>query len=61
MNERMLFGLIVIAIVAGLQVVAWIMGFNGTVFAFTSFIIGAIAGSILGIKLNMREYFKETK
>jgi len=41
----------VIAIIAILQGGAWYSGHNGTVFAFTSLIIGAIVGSILGFSL----------
>ena len=54
----MIFGMFVIAIVAGLQVVAWVMGFNGAVFAFTSLIIGSVAGTVLGFKLNVEKYMK---
>ena len=50
MNDKTIFAVFVISIVAILQVVAWIMGFNGGVFAFTSLIIGLTAGVILGFK-----------
>ena len=52
MNDKMKFGIFVIAIVAGLQVCAWVMGFNGAVFAFTSFVIGATTGTLLGFKFS---------
>jgi hypothetical protein len=42
------FGGFVIAVVAILQGVAWYCGKNGTVFAFTSFVIGGIAGAVFG-------------
>jgi hypothetical protein len=41
----------IIYIVASLQVYAWSNGLNGTVFAFTSLIIGGVAGSLLGFSL----------
>lgn len=55
MNEKIIFAMFVIAVVATMQGVAWYVGFNGTVFAFTSLIIGAIAGSVLGFSLNSRK------
>jgi len=54
-SERFIFGMFVIGIVAGLQVVAWCVGFNGQVFAFTSLIIGLTAGSLLGFSLKRIE------
>lgn len=50
MKEKTIFAIIVIVIVAYLQSMAWIMHFNGTVFAFTSLVIGLTAGAILGFK-----------
>ena len=47
-NAKTVFAMFVISIVAILQVVAWLMGFNGQVFAFTSLIIGLVTGSCLG-------------
>lgn len=38
-----LVGLIIV-VVACLQVIAWLLGQNGGVFAFTSLIIGGLAG-----------------
>jgi len=61
MNEKMVFGMFVIGIVAGLQVIAWIMGFNGAVFAFTSFIIGGITGALLKINLNIHDFLKSQR
>jgi len=52
MNEKYQFCLIAIAILAVLQVVAWILGYDGVVFAFTSGCIGAIIGFAIG-KLNI--------
>ena len=46
--DKTTFAIIVICIVAGLQALAWGLGINGAVFNFTSLIIGAIAGAILG-------------
>ena len=48
MNEKTIFAMFVIGVVATLQGVAWYVGYNGTVFAFSSLIIGLISGSILG-------------
>jgi len=44
------FGAIVILVVAGMQLYAWFGGHNGTVFAFTSLLIGLTAGKILDFK-----------
>jgi hypothetical protein len=52
MQEKTVFAMFIISVVAILQVVAWIMGFNGTVFAFTSLIIGLSAGAVLGFKFS---------
>lgn len=54
MNEKMIFGMFVIAIVAIIQGMAWIIGYDGAVFAFTSLIIGAVAGSILGFNVGRK-------
>jgi len=51
MNDKTIFAIFAISCVTFLQVVAWTMGFNGAIFAFTSLIIGAIAGSILGFSI----------
>jgi len=59
MNENLQFSLVVIVIVAILQIVAWVMGFNGQVFAFTSLVIGAIVGAALGFTINLRGAAKE--
>ena len=48
MDDRYKFGMYVIGIVTIIQGVAWVLGHNGKVFAFTSFIIGGIAGALLG-------------
>jgi len=47
MDQRFIFGMFVIAVVAALQICAWSVGFDGQVFAFTSLIIGLTAGSVL--------------
>jgi len=54
MNEKTIFAIFVISIVALLQMVAWTLGFNGTVFAFTSLVIGLTAGTILGFSVNKK-------
>jgi len=38
-----------------LQATAWYLGYNGTVFALTSSVIGGIIGFSLGIKINIRK------
>jgi len=48
MNEKIIFSMFVIGVVASRQGVACYIGCNSTVFAFTSLIIGTIAGSVLG-------------
>jgi len=55
MNDQTIFAMYAISIVALLQLVAWYLSFNGQVFAFTSLIIGAVVGSVLGFSLNKRE------
>lgn len=52
MNDKTIFAIFVICVAALLQVVAWLMGFNGTVFAFTSLIIGLASGAMLGFKFS---------
>jgi len=52
MNDKTIFAIFFISVVAILQVVAWIMGFNGQVFAFTSLIIGLASGAVLGFKFS---------
>jgi len=49
-NDKTTFAMFVISIVAILQGMAWLLGFNGAVFAFTSLVIGLSAGVILGFK-----------
>ena len=51
---KMLFGIFLIAVMAGLQLTAWYWGHNGLVFAFTSAIIGLAAGSILGFEWGLK-------
>lgn len=52
--DKLTFSLVVIVIVATLQGIAWGLGFNGQVFAFTSLIIGAITGSALGFTISSK-------
>lgn len=47
-KHKFYFGMYAITIVAAIQVIAWQLGKNGQVFAFTCLIIGGIVGSILG-------------
>lgn len=54
MNEKTIFAMFSISIVASLQVIAWYCGFNGAIFAFTSLIIGGIVGSILGFSVHKK-------
>jgi len=58
---KIFFSMYVIGVVALLQMVAWTLEFDGTVFAFTSLLIGAIAGSILGFSFNARGGAKSKK
>jgi len=51
LDDKKIFAIFVISIISSLQVVAWYCGHNGTVFAFSSLIIGAVVGSILGFSL----------
>lgn len=53
--DKLNFSLYVIIIVALIQGVAWIMGYNGQVFAFTSLVIGAIVGSALGFTIQLKK------
>lgn len=57
MNEnqgKMLFAAYISTLIAGLQVVAWIMHVNGAVFAATSAIIAGVAGAILGFSVTKK-------
>ena len=48
MEDKTIVAIVAIVCVTALQVAAWVCGFNGQVFAFTSLIIGGVVGSILG-------------
>ena len=48
MEDKNIIAMVAIVCVTALQVAAWVCGFNGQVFAFTSLIIGGVVGSILG-------------
>ena len=50
LEPKHIFGMFTIGVVGTLQAVAWIMGHDGTIFATTSLIIGAVAGTILGFQ-----------
>ena len=52
--DKYIFGMFVIGIAAALQGAAWALGKNGLVFAFTSLIIGSVAGSILGFQFGKK-------
>jgi len=51
LTAKQKFGMFAIGIVAGLQVVAWFCGHDGSVFALTSAIIGGVTGSVLGFEI----------
>jgi len=53
MNDNTIFAIFTIGCVTAMQIIAWAVGFNGQVWAFTSLLIGLIAGSILGFKLQL--------
>lgn len=53
-NIQIYAGCYIITIVAGIQCIAWISGFNGSVFALTSLIIGGITGSIFGFSIRKK-------
>ena len=52
---KMVFGMFTIAVVAGLQLYAWYSGHNGAIFAFTSAVIGLVAGSVLGFTWGLKK------
>ena len=54
LNEKTIFAMFVIVVVAIIQGYAWYIGVDGQVFAFTSLVIGLAAGSILGFSFNAR-------
>ena len=53
-----IFALIVIVIVALMQIYAWYCGHDGAVFAFSSFIIGAVTGKMLNFTYKYKEVLK---
>jgi len=53
--DKLQFGLGICAIVGCLQGIAWSFGYDGKVFAFTSFVIGGITGSVFGLSLNKKK------
>ena len=48
------FGSVCVITMGCMQVAAWVCGFNGAVFALTSAVIGAVAGSLLGFELGKK-------
>jgi hypothetical protein len=54
-NVKYWFAAWVISIVAIMQCVSWILGLNGTTWAFSSLVIGGIVGTMLGIKISKKE------
>lgn len=54
-RDRLFFGAYMSTLVAGLQVIAWVMGHNGAIFATTTAIIGGIAGALLGFSINLKK------
>lgn len=55
MDQRFVFGMFVIVVCAALQAMAWYLNINGTVFAFTSLIIGLTAGTLLGFSIDIKK------
>lgn len=53
--NKYVFGMYLIGVVAVLQGIAWLLGKDGAVFAFTSAVIGAVGGILLGIKLPIKQ------
>lgn len=45
--------------VTALQITAWTLGYNGSVFALTSSVIGGITGFALGFKINIQKLKNE--
>lgn len=54
MNEKIVFGMYAMAVVAALQMIAWYSGANGQVFALTSLVIGGVVGSLLGFSVTKK-------
>lgn len=46
---------IIIVAIAVVQCVAWALGYDGQVFAFTSAVIGALIGLTFGITINVKK------
>ncbi len=53
-ESKLTFAAIVIVCITSIQICAFIFGFNGQVFAFTSLIIGGIVGSIFGFSITKK-------
>jgi hypothetical protein len=53
--EKDLLGLCIIIVVSIVQVVAWTLKIDGGTFAFTSLVIGTIAGSLFGFKVAKKQ------
>lgn len=55
MNDKQQFATILIILTASMQITAWIMNKNGAVWAFTSLVIGLVAGAILNLKIHVKD------
>jgi len=55
MESKTIIGLTGIIAMTALQCVAWLSGHNGTVFAFTSGVTGAIIGYFFGWERNVKK------
>lgn len=62
MDEKRVYTICIVLILAGLQVVAWLLGFNGQVFIFISMAIAAALGFSTGVNIkagqDVREFTK---
>jgi len=62
-KAKLIIGLAGMGCVTFLQVMAWYMGHNGTVFALTSTVIGGVTGYFIGwskkTSNSIKEYVKE--
>jgi hypothetical protein len=59
MENKTIIGLTGIIAMTALQMTAWLCGHNGTVFAFTSGVTGAIIGYFFGWERNVKATVKE--
>ena len=54
MSDKFIFAMYVIGIVTVLQGIAWFLGINGQIWAFTSLVIGVIAGAVLKVSIDVK-------